>query len=93
MPMVKPSTRRNSTWLASMLRTVMPMKDFPHGFIVSEVVFPADLYELGIERFRSDLNTFSCIAGDVWANLRAAAQRLGDHRLVRPPSLWEPLGS
>lgn len=76
-----------------LVRDRTPLKAFPHGFIASEVVFPADFCELGIERFRSDLNTFSCIAGEIWASLRAAAQRLGDRRLVCPPSLWGPLGS
>lgn len=69
-----------------------PLKDFPHGFIANEVVFPADFCELGIERFLSDLDRFSCITGEIWDSLRAASRRLGDRRLVCPPSLWTALG-
>lgn len=62
-------------------------KDYPHGFIAREVVFPADFCELGIRRFLDDLDRFSFIAADIRASLEAAVERLGDWRLVYPPTM------
>jgi hypothetical protein len=62
-------------------------KDYPHGFIAKEVVFPADFCELGVQRFLGDLEKFSFIAADIRASLDAAVERLGDWRLVYPPSI------
>jgi hypothetical protein len=62
-------------------------KDFPHGFIADTVVFPADFCELGIERFRHDLERFAFIRTDILGSLASAASQKGDWRLVYPPSL------
>jgi hypothetical protein len=68
-------------------------KDYPHGFIAKEVVFPADFCELGIQRFLADLKRFSFIAADIRASLNAAVERIGDWRLVYPPSMKPLLAS
>jgi len=62
-------------------------KDYPHGFIDERVIFPADFCEIGIERFRSDLERFSPIRTDIEQSLRRACAAKGDWRLVYPPSL------
>ena len=61
-------------------------KDFPHGFIAEKVVMPADFCELGVQRFKHDLQRFAAIAEDITASLRAAEARLRDWRLVYPLS-------
>lgn len=62
-------------------------KSFPHGFVAEKVVMPADFCELGVQRFLNDLERFVAVAGDIAASLRVAETRLGDWRLVYPPSL------
>lgn len=62
-------------------------KSFPHGFIAERVVMPADFCELGVQRFSADLRRFAAVAKDIARSLRAAEARLGDWRLVYPPSL------
>jgi hypothetical protein len=66
-------------------------KTFPQGFIADTVVFPADYCELGIERFQHDLQRFAFIAADILASLARATERLGDWRLVYPPSMHQAL--
>jgi very-short-patch-repair endonuclease len=63
--------------------------DFPHGFIASTVVMPADFCELGIVRFEDDLERFGYIAGAILQSLREAAAARGDWRTVYPPSRYE----
>ena len=60
--------------------------DFPHGFIASTVVMPADFCELGIARFEDDLERFSYIRAEILGSLQRAATVRGDWRLVYPPS-------
>lgn len=62
-------------------------KSFPHGFIAEKVVMPADFCELGVQRFSDDLGRFAVVADKIAQSLRAAEARLGDWRLVYPPSL------
>jgi hypothetical protein len=63
--------------------------DFPHGFIASTVVMPADFCELGIARFEDDLTCFGYIAAAILQSLREAAAARGDWRTVYPPSRYE----
>jgi hypothetical protein len=63
--------------------------NFPHGFIASNVVMPADFCELGIARFEVDLERFGYIAGDILQSLREAAAARGDWRTVYPSSRHE----
>jgi very-short-patch-repair endonuclease len=63
--------------------------DFPHGFIASTVVMPADFCELGIARFEDDLKRFDYIAGAILKSIREAAATRGDWRTVYPPSRYE----
>jgi very-short-patch-repair endonuclease len=62
---------------------------FPHGFIASTVVMPADFCELGIARFEDDLTRFGYIAGAILQSLREAAAARGDWRTIYPPSRYE----
>lgn len=62
-----------------------PFKDFPHGFIADTVVYPADFCELGIDRFLSDLDKFSCVKHEILDSLEQATTTRGDWRLVYPP--------
>jgi very-short-patch-repair endonuclease len=62
--------------------------NFPHGFIASTVVMPADFCELGIARFEDDLERFGYIAGAILESLREAAAARGDWRSVYPLSRY-----
>jgi hypothetical protein len=62
-------------------------KDFPHGFISSTVVFPADFCELGVARFLDDLTRFAVIRAEILASLERAVAARGDWQLVYPPSV------
>jgi hypothetical protein len=69
--------------------TTSDFLNFPHGFIASTVVMPADFCELGIARFEDDLKRFGYIAGDILQSLREAAAARRDWRTVYPPSRYE----
>ncbi|CAM6055307.1 unnamed protein product [Sphagnum tenellum] len=62
-------------------------KDFPHGFISSSVVFPADFCELGVNRFLDDLAYYSVIRKEIVESLEQAVIVKGDWRLIYPPSV------
>jgi hypothetical protein len=64
--------------------------DFPHGFIASTVVMPADFCELGLVRFENDLCRFSYIRDDILQSLRRALEKRGDWRVICPPSRLQP---
>jgi hypothetical protein len=59
---------------------------FPHGFIASTVVMPADFCELGLARFEADLRRFDYIRDDILRSLRRAMKKRGDWRVICPPS-------
>lgn len=63
---------------------------YPHGFIsdAKTLVLPADFCELGIMKFKSDLERFSEIQQDIINSLRVKIEKLGDIRKVLPPSLF-----
>ena len=65
--------------------------NFPHGFIASTVVMPAD-FCVGIARFEDDLERFGYIAGDILQSLKEAAAARGDWRTVYPSSRYEKWG-
>jgi hypothetical protein len=66
--------------------------DFPHGFIASTVVMPADFCELGMARFEDNLERFGYIAAAILESLREAAAARGDWRTVYPLSRYEKWG-
>jgi very-short-patch-repair endonuclease len=51
--------------------TVEPFNlvDYPHGFIDTKAVVPADFCTLGVERFKSDLSIYSTISNDILYSL------------------------
>jgi hypothetical protein len=63
--------------------------NFPHGFIASTVVMPADFCELGIVRFEDDLDRFGYIAGSILESLREAAAARREWRTVYPSSRYD----
>lgn len=60
---------------------------YPHGFIDKKAILPADFCELGIHRFKSDLERFSFIKQEIIQSLNAKVAELITLRLVFPPSL------
>ena len=62
---------------------------YPHGFIfdAKTLKMPAEFCELGVKRVNRDLETFSFARKDIIKSLRCKIEKLGDLRLVLPPSL------
>lgn len=60
---------------------------FPHGFISKTVIMPCDFCELGIVKFKIDLEKFSYVKTEIINSLKEKAIELGDKELVVPPSL------
>jgi hypothetical protein len=60
---------------------------FPHGFISKTVVLPADFCELGIKRFKADLEKFHYIKSDIINSLNDKIKEIGDKECVIPSSL------
>lgn len=50
-------------------------------------MFPADFCELGIERFKHDLDRFAFIRTDILKSLRDTALQKGDSPLIYPTPL------
>jgi len=66
-------------------------QEYPHGFIsdASTMVYPSDFCELGIEKFKYDLDfRFKYIKDDILDSLKDKISKRGDIRLVLPPSLF-----
>lgn len=61
---------------------------YPSGFINDSVVLPADFCELGIERFKADLETLWYLKEEIINSLKNKIQQKGDIRLVLPKSLF-----
>lgn len=60
---------------------------FPHGFISSKLVLPADFCEMGINKFKLDLVRFSFIEQEIITSLWHRPELLKHELLVFPPSL------
>ncbi|WEF10960.1 endonuclease domain-containing protein [Pectobacterium actinidiae] len=60
---------------------------YPHGFIDSKVVLPADFCELGIQRFLRDLDIFSEYKEGIIDSLTSKVKEKKDINLVLPPTL------
>jgi hypothetical protein len=71
---------------AGLTRDYSDFLDFPHGFIASTVVMPADFCELGLARFEDDLRRFDYIRDDILQSLRRAVKARGNWRLICPSS-------
>ena len=61
---------------------------YPHGFIDKKAILPSNFNELGIERFKNDLEKFSFIKNEIISSLRNKIEELKDIRLVLPRSLF-----
>jgi hypothetical protein len=66
-----------------------PFNSFPHGFISDRALLPANFCELGLHRFKLDLERFSFLSADIVNSLRAKVDQLGDARFVVPPSMFD----
>lgn len=61
---------------------------YPHGVIDKKCLLPADFCELGIDRFKREMNSLPVsIQRDVIGSLQVKEKELGDRRLVLPPGL------
>lgn len=63
--------------------------NYPHGFIDKKALLPADFCELGVERFKNDLNKFKPIKPIILKSLQVKVKEMQDIDLVLPPSLQE----
>lgn len=63
--------------------------NFSHGFISDEkaCILPANFCELGIARFKQDLQRLNFISDLIIDSLKMKIEKLKDKRLVLPPSL------
>jgi hypothetical protein len=61
---------------------------YPSGFIDNAALLPADFCELGIERFKKDLNTFWYLKEEIINSIKSKIKEKGDIRLVLPKSLY-----
>lgn len=55
---------------------------YPHGFIDSKVILPADFCSLGVYRFKKDMERFYYIADEIEQSLTAKIEILGNKQLV-----------
>jgi hypothetical protein len=60
---------------------------FSHGFHDAKAVLPADFCELGVERFKSDLERFDIVAVDIIESLRKKSYEIGNPLCVVPRSM------
>lgn len=61
---------------------------YPHGFICNKALLPSDFCELGIERFKQDLNRFDFTRQEIQNSIKAKIKELGEIELVLPKSLF-----
>lgn len=62
-------------------------QNYPHGFIDKRAVLPANFCELGILKFKSDLDRFNCIKDDIIHSLISRFDEKSTIECVLPPSL------
>lgn len=60
---------------------------YPNGFIDSKAMLPANYCELGIVKFKKDLEWFSYHSDEIITSLKNKVEEMGDIDLVLPPSL------
>lgn len=77
---------------SALLQTIFGKKfdykrSYPHGFVDSTCILPAQYCELGIIRFKEDLNRFPKQRKLIIKTLKRKIEQLGNINLVLPPSL------
>lgn len=60
---------------------------YPHGFIDKACILPADFCELGLDKFKNDLDRLPGIKTDIISSLRNKISELGTVEAVVPRSL------
>ena len=60
---------------------------YPNGFIDSKAILPSDFCELGIQKFKKDLDKFHFHENEIINSLKEKIKVLDDERLVLPKSL------
>lgn len=60
---------------------------YPHGFIDRSAMLPAYFCELGIRRFKKDLDKFEIVKGDIISSLNTKYDEYVNINYVLPPSL------
>lgn len=68
-------------------RKISFRQKYPHGFIDSRALLPADFCELGVQAFMEDLKRFSIYREQILESLRVKVRELGDKDLVLPKSI------
>ena len=68
-----------------------PFNNYPHGFIDKKAALPCDFCELGINRFRNDLQKFSIVCNDIINSLRLLSKSPQGDPEVLSPSLFKIL--
>lgn len=64
------------------------IQGYPHGFVSSLALLPADFCEAGVKRFKNEIEqTFAVIRKEIVDSLRKRVDDLGDINLVLPESL------
>lgn len=61
--------------------------EFPHGFIDNKALLPCDFCEIGVQKFKMDLETYSFATSAITDSLKNKVNELGDVDVVLPPSL------
>lgn len=70
------------------ISTFEPNYCYPHGFIDSKAVLPADFCELGIERFVLDcLNFPDAVSNKIGESINIKAKELGNIKKVIPVNM------
>ena len=63
-------------------------QQYPHGFIDKKCILPADYCQLGIDKFKTELdNKFSYIKSDIIASIEEKIEACADWRYVLPECL------
>jgi len=84
---VQPST---NSFINLFGKSVAMDQAYPHGFVDSKVVMPCDFCELGVKRFKHDLERFGAIYPSIISSLKSkiAELKIKDKRFVLPESLF-----
>jgi hypothetical protein len=61
---------------------------YPHGFIDHKCIMPADFCELGLEKFKEDLENFFFIKNDILKSLENKINECGEILKILPPSWY-----
>ncbi len=73
------------------IKDVSAYNNYPHGFIASTALLPANFCEIGVYKFIEELKSFSYIKKEILSSLENKLVELIDWKLVYPPYLYNLL--